>query len=140
MTFRPKPLILAAGIALCAVNIWTGAPLLAVWVGSRIQGGSGGASMTAVFGVVVVLGLVVLGLVALVSRLSLAYDEATGRPPQRRRTSPWMRSMRGERETAEAKAANLGAVERILIVCVVLAVAALEVWFFFFSGSSLPSA
>ena len=140
MTLRPKPLLLALGITLCAVNIWTGAPLLAIWVGSRIQGASGGASMSAVFVVVAVLAIAVLGLVTLVNRLSAAYDEATGRPARRRRTSPWLRSMRGEREDLADRRAALGVVERILILTVVLGVVAFEVWFFFFSGSSLPSA
>lgn len=140
MTPRARPVLLALGITLCAVNIWTGAPLLAVWIGSRIQGASGGASMGAVFGVLLVLCLAVGGLVALLGRLSAAYDEATGRPPRRRRTAPWMRSVRGEREDLASRRASLGVVERILIVTVVAAVAAFEVWFFFFSGSSLPGA
>src|SRR5215213_6583676 len=49
-----RGLILAA-MAVTAINIWTGSPLLALWVGSRLQGTSG-LKMGAVFAVVVVMG------------------------------------------------------------------------------------
>ena len=32
---------LAALTAILSVNLWTGAPLFAIWVGSRVQGGTG---------------------------------------------------------------------------------------------------
>ena len=43
-----KRLLLLALMSLAAVNLFTGAPLFAIWVGSRVQGDSGGLSMTAV--------------------------------------------------------------------------------------------
>jgi len=38
-----------------------------------------------------------------------------------------------------AQALRISAVERIVVLAVVAAVLAFEVWFFFFAGSSLPS-
>ena len=35
---RLKRVAMAAATALVAINIWTGAPLLALWVGSRVVG------------------------------------------------------------------------------------------------------
>ena len=35
---RLKPVLLAAVMAFLALNIWTGSPLLALWIGSKIQG------------------------------------------------------------------------------------------------------
>jgi hypothetical protein len=35
-------------IAIAALNIWTGAPLLVLWVGSKVQGG-GPTKMSTVF-------------------------------------------------------------------------------------------
>ena len=35
-------------MALASVNLFTGAPLFAIWVGSQVQGESGGLTMTAV--------------------------------------------------------------------------------------------
>jgi hypothetical protein len=131
-----KRVLLAAAIALASMNIWTGAPLLAVWFGSHFHGDKT-LSMTALFMVVVILVLAEIALVFLLSRLTGAYDDLTGRPEAMRRTSPWLRSMRGERETTEEQRKNLGAVERILVVSVVLAVVAFEAWFFFFSPSPI---
>ena len=133
-----KRIALASVATLCAVNVWTGAPLLAVWVGSRIQGGLG-LSMTAVFGVVVVLVAFEIALVAALSWASARYDQITGRPAAARRTSPWLRSMRGEREQFARRRYGVSAVEMVVISSVVAAVVALEVWFFFFAGSSLPN-
>lgn len=128
--------LLAAAIALASINIWTGAPLLAVWVGAHFHGDKT-LSMTALVVVVFVLALAEGALVYLLARLTAAYDDLTDRPEAKRRTSPWLRSMRGERETPEEKRANLGAVERILVASVVLGVVAFEVWFFFFSPSPI---
>src|SRR3954447_18695281 len=67
MVLRMRVLLLAA-MALVAVNIWTGAPLLALWIGSRIQGDSG-LSMGAVFTVIAVMGATMYGLVRLLGAL-----------------------------------------------------------------------
>src|SRR5215207_9910811 len=86
---------LAAAAAFVTVNIWTGAPLLALWVGSRAAGPSG-LSMTAVFVVVMVLLVLVLLLVAALSRLNERYDRLVGRTAERR-VSPWMRDRKSTR-------------------------------------------
>ena len=132
-----KRIALGAATILVSINIWTGGPLLAVWVGSQVAGGSG-LSMGALFAVVAVLAVSVAGGVVALTWLSARYDALTGRPPAQRRTSPWMRSMRGEREEDAKKRQGTSGVERIVVFSVVAAVAAFEVWFFFFAGSSLP--
>ena len=126
------------GAALVSINVWTGSPLLAVWVGSRVQGGRG-LSMTAVFSVVAVLAVLVLALAWALTWLNAKYDELTGRPAAARQTSPWLRSMRDERETDVRSKYGISAVEKVVVVSVVAAVLVFEVWFFFFAGSSLPS-
>jgi hypothetical protein len=136
---RIKRLGLVIASALVSINIWTGAPLLAVWVGSKVQGGSG-LSMTAVFSVVLVLAVLVLGLAWVLTLINARYDKLTGRPPAARQTSPWLRSMRGERETEVRQKHGISAIERVVVVSVVGAVLAFEIWFFFFAGSSLPAA
>ncbi len=136
---RVRPALLALGITLASLNVWTGAPLLALWVGSRVQGESGGASMTAVLAVVVVLGVVAIALVQVVSRLSVQLDAVLGRR-RARRTTTWLKPMAAERRTLEQRRAEVGPSERILVAVVARAVLAFEVWFFFFSGSSIGSA
>lgn len=130
-----KRIGLAAAAAFVTVNIWTGAPLLALWVGSQAAGPSG-LSMTAVFVVVVVLAVLVLALVRLLTLVNERYDRLTGRAAQRR-VAPWMRSMRGEREAYAHAKQGTSAVELVVVVTVAAAVLLFNVWFFFFAGSPM---
>ena len=138
-----KRLAIASAAALAGVNIWTGAPLLALWVGSRFEGWihgrdpGNGVTMRSVFVVVVVLAALELVLTVALTCLSWAYDELTGRPPESRRTSPWLRSMRGEREEFARRRHGISVVERIVVLSVVGAALAFEYWFFFLARSSL---
>ncbi|HEX7292661.1 MAG TPA: hypothetical protein VF250_16195 [Conexibacter sp.] len=134
---RAKRIALAAAAAFVAVNIWTGAPLVALWVGSQAAGPSG-LSMTAVGIVVVVLATLVVALTALLTRINQRYDALTGRAAERR-VAPWMRSMRGEREDYMRTRHGATAIERIVVVVVTVAVLVFNVWFFFFAGSSIGS-
>ena len=124
--------------ALLSVNIWTGGPLVALWVGSKAQGNFSSLSMGAVFLVVVVLAIVEFGLLAALSWANGQYDEMIGRPPVRRRY-PWLSSMRGEREEVIAQRQGVSAVERIVVLSVVAGALVFEFWFFFLAGSSLPN-
>jgi len=130
---------LIAASALCSINIWTGAPLLAVWVGSHLQKDATSLSMTAVFSVIVVLAVMVFLLAWLLNIINAKYDEVTGRPHAARYTSPWLRSMRDEREEEVRAKYGISNVEKMVVASVVLAVLAFEIWFFFFAGSSLPN-
>ena len=131
-----RPLLVAA-MALCAVNLWTGAPLLALWAGSRAVPASG-LSMGAVGVVVLVLAVCLLGLVIAIGRLQAAHDRLTGRPPARRRQAPWMRAMSGDRPRRRGGPSEaLSALDYVLVAAVVACVLAFEVWFFFFSGSPI---
>jgi hypothetical protein len=130
---------LVTASALCAINLWTGAPLFAIWIGSKVQGSLNNLSMTAVFAVVAILAITVFGLGYLLTWLNNKYDEVTGRPAAARQTSPWLRSMRDERDNAVARKYGISGVERIVVVCAIAGVLAFELWFFFFAGSSLPN-
>ena len=132
---RLQRIALAAAAAFVTVNIWTGAPLLALWVGSQTAGPSG-LSMTAVGVVVVVLGALVLALTWLLTRINQRYDALTGRTTDRR-VSPWMRSMRAEREDHARERQGASAIERVVVVSVTAAVLVFNVWFFFFAGSPM---
>jgi uncharacterized membrane protein len=134
-----KRIALVAAAALVSINVWTGAPLFAVWVGSKVQGSLNNLSMTAVFSVVVVLAALVLALGWVLTWLNVRYDELAGRAPAARQTSPWLRSMRDERETDVRNKYGISAIEKVVVAVVVVAVLTFEVWFFFFAGSSLPS-
>src|SRR4051812_49338746 len=126
--------VLAALTAILAVNLYTGAPLLAIWVGSRVQQGTQ-LTMGTVGVVIVTLVVSVAILVYLLTRVEAAYKHATGQQT-RRRVSPWLRSMRGEREEDQHRRPLTG-YEKTIVAAVVVAVELFLVWFFFFSGSPI---
>ena len=125
--------LLAGLTAVLAINLWTGAPIFAIWVGSRVQKGTG-LTMSTVIVVMAVLAATVTLLVLALMRVEAAYKTVTGQETHRR-TSPWLRSMRGERP--DPKQMQLTGFEKGLAAAVVLGVVAFEAWFFFFAGSSI---
>jgi hypothetical protein len=133
---RVKRFLLAALMALLVLNIWTGGPLLALWIGSRVQG-EGPPTMGAVGVVILALCGICFGLYRALQAASRAYDEVTGAPPAARQHAPWLRSMRGERSSYEGVRPELSSGERVLVLGVIVAFAAFETWFFFFSGSPI---
>src|SRR5215218_6533490 len=133
---RVKRALILAAMAVVAVNIWTGSPLLALWVGSRLQGTSG-LKMSAVFAVVVVMGATSFALVKLLGVLGERHDRLMGIPPGPRRQQPWMRSLSGERNRDQRRRARISALDVVLVGTVLVAAVAFEVWFFFFSGASI---
>jgi hypothetical protein len=133
---RAKRFGLAALMAFLALNIWTGSPLLALWIGSRIQGEESQASMGAFVAVIGCLALFSFLLYQGLKWTMHAYQETTGTLPTVRAHAPWLRSMRGERPE-HGTAARISGAERIVVVTVLLAAVAFELWFFFLSGSPI---
>jgi hypothetical protein len=119
-------------VTVLSVQIWTGGPLLALWIGSQVQG-PGHPQMGPVAVVAISLIAITVVLVLLLGRLDQVYDRMVG-TPRARQQLPWMRSMRGERPETEK---HPKAVDIIVILSVVAAVIVFEVWFFFFAGSPI---
>jgi hypothetical protein len=136
MLGRATRLAVVSAMVVVTVNIWTGGPLLALWIGSRLQH-SGQPSMLAILAVAVALGVISFGLVRLLARLDAVYARASGRTSSVRRHVPWLRSMRGERPHADQRGQGLSPLELILVACVVAVVVLFEVWFFFYSSSPI---
>jgi predicted secreted protein len=134
---RLKRFGLAALMAFIALNVWTGSPLLALWIGSRIQGENSQPSMGAVAAVIGCLVIFSVVLYQALKRVSYAYQSATGTLPTVRTHAPWLRSMRGERPDYPGSTSRISGAERIVVFTVIVAAVAFEVWFFFFSGSSI---
>ncbi len=130
-----KRLSLAAATGFVAVNLFTGAPFLAVWVGSRV--GHQTLTMTEVFVVLLVLALSVTALGVALTWLSNTYDELTGRPQTERRL-PWLRSMRAEADEHVSSRVGITALERIVMLSVFVAILALAIWLVFYAGSPVP--
>jgi hypothetical protein len=132
-----KRMLLVIATALVGINTFTGAPLLAVWVGSQAQGGRV-LSLRGVVTVLVVLVVLEFFLGLALTWLSATYDRITGRPRFAGETSPWQRAKRGDRVQDIRSRFGMSPPERIVVACVVVGVLLFEVWFFFLAGSSLP--
>jgi hypothetical protein len=126
----------AGATAFVTANIWLGAPVLALWVGSQVVA-TRTLSMAAVGVVVVTLAVVEFVLVVGLTWLNNVYDEITGRPRTERRAT-WLRSMRAESEGHVSQRVGITMLERIVMVNVYIAVIILVIWFFLFAGSPLP--
>jgi hypothetical protein len=127
---------LVVATALLAVNAWTGAPLLALWIGSHSQGGEV-LSTRGVLIVLVVLSVLVFLIGWALTWLSARYDELSGRPRLASLTSPWHRAKRGDRVQDIRSRYGISAPEKAVAASVIVGVLALELWFFFVAGSPL---
>ena len=66
-----------------------------------------------------------------------AYARVSGRPVARRQTT-WLKPMSGQRTRGKGgEAPPLTATDYVVVAVVILAIAAFEIWFFFYAGSSL---
>jgi hypothetical protein len=137
---RVKKIAVTSAMALAAINIWTGSPLLALWIGSRFQGQSDHPDMTSVLAVIVALAIQSYLLTKALARLGAIDQRMSGGPPTRyREPPPWLRSVRAERSRFPDGPVMLTTLDRVLVVVFVLAVLAMQVWFFFLAGSPLGS-
>ncbi len=127
---------LAAATAFLAINLWTGAPLLALWIGSKVVG-QRALSMGAVFVVVLTLAVLLLAMTVALAWVNATYERVTGRSPRERRLA-WLRSMNSTANPSGEDRRDVSAIELIVIASVYVAVIGLLVWFFVFAGSSLP--
>ena len=134
MPSRLKQISLSALTAFLALNVWTGAPLLALWLGSRVQG-EGPPSMAAVAVVIVALIALCIGLYQALKATSRAYDDDRPCPE---RPYPCTLAAEHARRARDAPRPSVTATERIVVADGrSLAAAVFNVWFFFFSGSSI---
>src|SRR5919198_4752892 len=122
-------------MAFLTFNLLVGAPIFSIWVGSRVQGDSGGVSMTAVLVVVLVLAVLAWLIVRALDWLGRAHDRASGIERKRRQTT-WLKGMSGER--AGTTGERVRALDVLMVICVVLALVAFELWLLLFAGSPLP--
>jgi cobalamin biosynthesis protein CobD/CbiB len=82
--------------------------------------------------------LMVVGVVVL-AWLSSTHDRVTGKPPVKREPAPWLRSMRSTREEPARRRRETNAVEAIVVMSVVVAFIAFEIWFFLLASGSVPN-
>lgn len=130
-------IVLGTLTTLVSLNLWTGGPLLALWVGSRIQASIGTLSMAAVGATIGVLIVETFVLYKLLTILNARYNAVIGRTAPRQQAA-WLKPMSGERRSLQTRQ-PLSAVEKIVVVSVVVVFELFLVWFFFFAHYTLVS-
>jgi hypothetical protein len=126
--------LFAAATAFLSINLWTGAPLLSLWVGSQVADQQT-LSMAAVGAVVLVLAVLTLAMLVALLWLERRYRRLVGQPLREGRLT-WLRAFNAQAEPV--RQVPMSMVEHIVTVTVYVAVIALIVWFLLFAGSPLP--
>ena len=130
-----KRVLITAATAFLSINLWTGAPLFALWVGSQAVGEKQ-VSMTAICIVVVTLAVLVALMSVAIVRLNQTYKRITGHPLRENRMT-WLRAHNAHRETVgEGLPSSL--LERIVMWNVYIAVIALVAYWIAVPQSPLP--
>ncbi len=111
-------ILLGVLTTLVSLNLWTGGPLFALWVGSRVQASIGTLSMAAVGATIGVLIVETFLLYKLLAILHARYNAVIGRTVPRQQAA-WLKPMSGERRTLQTRQ-PLSAVEKIVVVSVVV--------------------
>ena len=132
---RTKRVLIAAATAFLGINLWTGAPLFSLWVGSQFVGDKQ-LSMAAVGIVVVTLAILVGAMSFALVWLNDTYKRITGHPLRENRLT-WLRSFNVQRESV-GEGIPTSLLERIVMLNVYVATIALVVYFFLVPQSPLP--
>ena len=118
-----------------SIAMWLVVPILWIYVASQMVDSSQPTLGPYLLIIVAIpASMVVIG--KGLSALNRYYGRVTGTSTNVRVQLPWHKSMRGEREARHPATV----LDIVMVVSVGLALLAMAVWFFFFAGSSLPSA
>jgi hypothetical protein len=124
-------LILAMSVA--ALLLWVGIPIGWLWIGSQLVSSSQPSmGPYAVVAIGIIASVVIDAMI--LSRLNRTYQRVTDTDGQVRIQLPWMKSMRGERETPR----QTSVLDIILVGSVTLAGLTMLLWWVFLAGSPLP--
>ena len=125
-------LIVAMSVA--ALFLWVGIPIGWLWIGSQLVSSSQPSmGPYAVVAIGIIASVVIDAMI--LSRLNRTYQRVTETDGQVRLQLPWMKSMRGERESGRATSV----LDIILVGSVTLAGLSMFLWWVFLAGSPLPS-
>jgi hypothetical protein len=120
-------------MAIGSIAMWLVVPVGLIYLASQLQGSSQpslGPYLVVIFGLPI--GMIVIG--KLLGRLDRYYHKVTRTERDVRVQMPWMKSMRGERDSGRPfRMLNV-----VMVTSVTLAGICFGIWFFVFAGSSLP--
>jgi len=126
--------VLIVAMSIAALLLWVGIPVGWLWIGSQLVSSSQPSmGPYAVVAIGIVASVVVDALI--LSRLNRSYMRVTESDGNVRIQLPWMRSMRGERDSGR----QTSVLDIILVGSVTLAGVAMFLWWILLAGSPLPS-
>jgi hypothetical protein len=126
--------VLIVAMSVAALFLWVGIPIGWLWIGSQLVSSSQPSmGPYAVVAIGIIASVIVDAM--LLSRLNRTYQRVTETDGQVRLQLPWMRSMRGERDSGR----QTSVLDIILVGSVTLAGLSMFVWWIFLAGSPLPS-
>lgn len=123
-----------------AIVIGFGVPLLWVWIGSQLQGGSG-TNVSFAVAIAILLGIIAsyVGLLYVagwvMARINPQLLEQRQRGSSRQ---PWMRGMTDTRAVRPADR-QMPALERVFVTTTIIVSIAFTIWLLFIAGSPLPN-
>jgi hypothetical protein len=120
-------------MAIGSVLLWLGIPVGWLYLVSRLVSSSQPSMGPYVLLLVgIPASMIVVG--KALSKLNRVYGEVTGTTSTARISSPWMKSMRGERGSGRPRTV----LDVVMVWSVSLALLCFGIWFLLFAGSSLP--
>src|SRR5919198_1848132 len=121
-------------MAIGSILLWLGIPIGWLYLVSRMVSSSQPSMGPYVLVLVgIPASMVLVG--KLLSKLNRAYGQLTHTAPSTRMRAPWLKSMRGERDSGRPRTV----LDVVMVWSVGLALLCFLVWFFVFAGSSLPT-
>jgi hypothetical protein len=121
-------------MAIGSILLWLGIPIGWLYLVSRLVSSSQpsmGPYLLVLVGIPT--SMVVVG--KLLSKLNRVYGDVTNTTTQTRMRNPWLKSMRGERDSGRPRSV----LDVVMVWSVALALLCFGIWFFVFAGSSLPT-
>jgi hypothetical protein len=127
-----------------AVAIGFGVPLLWVWIGSQLQGGSGATTLNFSVAMAILAGIIATYVAVLyIAGMLISRFDRTPEPEKQKSTArePWLRGMSDTRAVRPArKSTATESIERVFIITTLLVTMAAWIWFLFFAeGGGLPN-
>jgi hypothetical protein len=131
-SWNPIAIFLVALMAVGSVLMWLGVPVGLIYAASQISNSSTpslGPYLLVLLGLPI--GMTIVG--KCLGWLDRRHQRLTGGGSDDRRSAPWLKSMRGERESTRRDSV----LDKVMICSVGLALLLFGIWFFGFAGSSL---
>jgi hypothetical protein len=121
-------------MAIGSILLWLGIPIGWLYLVSRLVSSSQPSMGPYVLVLVgIPTSMIVVG--KLLSKLNRVYGDVTNTTPHVRMRNPWLKSMRGERDSGRPRTV----LDVVMVWSVALALLCFAIWFFLFAGSSLPT-